>query len=159
MNKKFEEYDAMEEECCGNCVYHYIQKPFCDWGEGAGENTNLDALPCEHYKRRPLRSKLKMYILIKDWVDIGHAVNTAFHAGAMIDDRGWSREDPVMKEWRENSFRKVSCKVKEKEFEKAKEYGDYFVVTEMMFDDAEVALVFKPREEWPRFFSFLKLYK
>ena len=49
--------------------------------------------------------------------------------------------------------------VNKKEFEKAKEYDDYVVVTEMAFDGAEVGLVFKPRREWPKFFNFLRLYK
>jgi len=100
---------------------------------------------------------LKMYILIKSWVDPGHAVNTAAHAGAMIDSN-WPKGDPVMDEWYDTSFRKCSCKVTEKEFEKAKEYEDWFVVTEMAFDQKEVAIVFKPRKEWPKFFQFLKLW-
>ena len=104
----------------------------------------------------------KMYILILDWVDVGHAVNTAAHAGAMIATRGWPKDDPIMKEWYDTSFRKCTCKVSEKEFEKSKTYFDdseYFAVTEMAFDNKEVALVFKPRKEFPRFFNFLKLYK
>ena len=101
----------------------------------------------------------KMYILIKEWVDTGHAVNTAAHAGAMIHKRGWSDDDQVMKEWYDNSFRKVTCKVTDKEFEKAKEYEDWFTVEEMAFDNKEVALVFKPRKEWPKFFNFLRLWK
>ena len=99
-----------------------------------------------------------MYILIKDFMDNGHAVNSAAHAGAMIDSN-WPKADPVMKEWYDNSFRKVSCKVTDKEFEKAKEYDDWFVVTEMAFDNDEIAIVFKPRKEWPKFFQFLKLWK
>ena len=95
-------------------------------------------------------------------MDVGHAVNTAAHAGAMIDSRGWSKDDPVMKDWYTNSFRKVTCKVTDKEFEKSKTYfndDEYFLVTEMAFDNKEVAIVFKPKKEFPKFFSFLKLYK
>lgn len=95
---------------------------------------------------------------MKDWIDPGHAVNSCVHAGAMINSH-WTKEDPIMKEWYDTSFRKVTCKVNEKEFEKAKEYGDYFVVTEMAFDTQEVILVFKPRKEWPKFFNFLRLWK
>jgi len=108
---------------------------------------------------------IKVYVLIKDWVDTGHAVNTACHAGAMIA-KNWPRRapqerlyDPVINEWWDTSFRKVTCKVTEQQFEKAKEYADWFPVTEMAFDNKEVALVFKPREEWPRFFKFLTLWK
>lgn len=100
----------------------------------------------------------KMYILIKDWVDVGHAVNSCVHAGAMIQSN-WDKEDPVMKDWYDTSFRKCTCKVTEEEFEKAKNYDDWFVVTEMAFDTKEVILVFKPRKEWPKFFQFLKLWK
>ncbi len=102
---------------------------------------------------------LKMYLLIKDSIDVGHAVNSCAHAGALIPIRGWSKDDPIMKEWYETSFRKVSCKVSDKEFEKAKQYEDWFPVEEMAFDNDEVILVFKPRVEWPKFFKFLKLYK
>jgi hypothetical protein len=117
-------------------------------------------------------------------VDVGHAVNTAAHAGAMIESR-WPRwvrgshpemgrhgevvqvqnmewsEDPVMADWYDHSFRKVTCKVNEAEFEKAKYYfspDQWFVVTESAFGGAEVALVFKPQREWPSFFKGLKLY-
>lgn len=99
----------------------------------------------------------KIYVLIKDWVDVGHAVNTAGHASLLLYLR--NKDNPDIKEWLENSFRKVTCKVNEKEFEKAKEFGGYEVVTEMAFDNGEVALAFLPRKEWPKFFKFLQLYK
>ena len=102
---------------------------------------------------------LKMYILLHEILDAGHAVNTAAHAGAMILTRGWPDDDPIMKEWYETSFRKCTCKVTQDEFDKAREYGDYFAVQEMAFDNKDVALVFKPRHEWPRFFRFLPLWK
>ena len=105
-----------------------------------------------------------MYGLIKDQVngipiDVGHAVNSMFHAGAMVN-KHWSKDDPDMIDWYSNSFRKVTCKVTEDEFEKAKtEASDWFVVTEMAFDNQEVVLVFKPRDEYPKFFKYLKLFK
>lgn len=127
--------------------------------------------------------KSKMYILIKDYVmrpdevlfevDVGHAVNGAAHAGAMITSH-WPRhyaggaefdapsvEDPVMADWYDNSFIKCSCKVTREEFEYAKEYfpnTEWFAVTESAFGGAEIILVFKPRTEWPPFFRSLKLY-
>jgi hypothetical protein len=100
---------------------------------------------------------LKMYILIKDSIDLGHAINSAAHA-SLMGYRQWE-DDPDVKDWMNDSFRKVTCKVTDKEFEKAKEYKDFVIVTEMAFDGAEVGLVFKPRREWPRFFNFIKLYK
>jgi len=112
----------------------------------------------------------KMYILIWDGMDVGHAVNTAAHAGAMIESRwpvryieskaaGWTT-DEVMADWYDKSFRKVACKVTREELEKAKTYGlEFFAVTESAYDGQEVALVFKPRKDWPGFFKGLKLYK
>ena len=93
-------------------------------------------------------------------IDIGHAVNTMFHAGAMIAGH-WPRTDPDMADWYANSFRKVTRKVTDAEFERAKkEAPDWFVVTEMFYGpNKEVALIFKPREEYPKFFKFLRLYK
>ena len=124
-------------------------------------------------KNPKCQNPLKMYILIRDFMDVGHAVNSCAHAGAMIEshfprvikanhpksDMIGFKKDPIMAEWYADSFRKVTCKVDDKTFEKAKEYEDYFVVTEMAFDNEEVALVFKPRREWPKFFKFLSLYK
>ena len=105
-----------------------------------------------------------MYGLIRENIDgvpmdIGHAVNSMFHAGAMIRAH-WPETDPDMADWYANSFRKVTCRVTDEEFDKAKTYGlEYFVVTEMAFDNKEVVLVFKPREEYPKFFQFLRLFK
>ena len=100
----------------------------------------------------------KMYILIKDWVDIGHAVNGAAHAAA-IAFREWG-DDPEFQDWANNSFRKVSCVVTEEEFEKALTYGcDSAIVGEQHFGpDAQLALVFRPRRDWPGFFGSLRLY-
>ena len=98
-----------------------------------------------------------MYILIKDSIDLGHAINSAAHAGLM-GYLEW-KDDSIIDEWLSNSFRKVTCKVSEKEFQKAMQYDDFVVVTELAFAGAEVGLVFKPRYEWPKFFKFLQLYK
>lgn len=99
----------------------------------------------------------KMYLLIKDWVDVGHAVNTAKHAGSIIILRNPNNLE--IEEWAKTSFRCVTCKVSEELFEEAKQFGGYDIVTEMAFDNAEVALIFLPRYEWPKFFKFLPLYK
>lgn len=99
---------------------------------------------------------LKEYILIVDWVDIGHAINTAAHA-TLVGHKEWSG-DETYDEWFVNSFRKVTCKVSQEEFNKAKLFDDYKVITESAFDNKEVALIFKPREDWPGFFKSLRLY-
>lgn len=103
----------------------------------------------------------KIYILIKDWVDVGHAVNTAGHASLLLYLR--NKDNADLKEWLENSFRKVTCIVSEEEFEQAKQFEGYEIVTENAFkkengEDMEVALAFLPRKEWPKFFKYLKLY-
>ena len=56
-----------------------------------------------------------MYILIKDWVDVGHAINSAAHAG-MIAYKKW-KNDPAMKEYFKGPIKRVTCKVDEKLFE------------------------------------------
>jgi len=115
------------------------------------------------FDAQPADKPSKMYILLWDGLDIGHAVNTAAHAGAMICSKyGWDKEDPVMAEWYRLSFRKVTCKVTRDELEKAKTYfpqWEFFPVTESAYEGQEVALVFKPRKEWPAFFRSLSLYK
>jgi len=105
---------------------------------------------------------LKMYILLKEFMDPGHMALSAAHAslGGYLSLKD---QNPLMEEWVKTSFRKVVCKVSDEEFEKAKTYGesgkDYRVMTESAFDNAEVSLVFCPREEWPPFFKSLKLYR
>ena len=37
--------------------------------------------------------------------------------------------------------------------------GDHVVLTGSALGNQEVAIVFKPREEWPRMYKFLKLYR
>ena len=100
---------------------------------------------------------LKIYILIKDWIDVGHAVNGVGHAVLILDEK--YRNDPVYQDWRHNSFRKVTCNVSEQEFEEAKQFEDYIVCTEMAFDNKEIILAFAPRKEWPKRFKFYRLYK
>ena len=37
--------------------------------------------------------------------------------------------------------------------------ADHVVLTESALENREVAIVFRPREEWPEMFRFLKLYR
>jgi len=78
---------------------------------------------------------MKMYILIKESVSIGLAA------------------------WLSGPFFKVICRVNDAEFERAKDAGDFVIVTESKLDDEEIALAFKPRAEWPRSFQFFQLYR
>ena len=47
----------------------------------------------------------------------------------------------------------------DKEFEKAKTFKDSVLITESALNYQEVALAFKPREEWPSAFKFYRLYR
>ena len=103
----------------------------------------------------------KMYILVRDEVinkDPGHAILSVAHAAAAAG-RDW-HGDNEFEDWANNSFRKVLCRVSDKEFEKAKTYDlEHRVMTECALDDEEISMVFKPRKEWPKFFNFLKLWR
>lgn len=109
--------------------------------------------------------KLKMYILVRDSIPLGLAMTAVAHASAAACLR-W--HDPgglcekCFSDWLSNSFKKVVCKVTDKEFEKAKgavPEDDRIVMVESALDGAETAMVFMPREEMPKMFKYLKLYK
>jgi peptidyl-tRNA hydrolase len=119
---------------------------------------------------------MKMYILIKDDVPNGFAVLAAAHASLACylkfnpppaacgfptgDCTSLSGGiDPVFREWLNGKFYKVVCRVNNSEFENAKSVEDAIVLTESALDNKEVAIAFKPREEWPKMFKFLKLWK
>lgn len=101
--------------------------------------------------------KMKMYILIKEDVPEGFAILAAAHASLAAYLR--FREEEEVKEWLSGRFYKVICKVNQKEFDRAKNFEDCVVLTESALDDREVAIAFKPREEWPKPFRFYKLWK
>ena len=100
---------------------------------------------------------MKMYILIKDDVPLGFAILAAAHSSLA----GYLKfqETKEVEEWLSGPFYKVVCRVNEKEFTKAKDFEDRVVLTESALEGREVALVFKPREEWPKPFKFYKLYR
>ena len=119
---------------------------------------------------------LKMYILIRDDIDLGHTILAAAHASLggyltfvnppfSIDSTVKEKFDSNLTklntfEWVKNSFRKVVCKVTLEEFEKAKTYDlTYRVMTESGLGGIETAIVFAPILDWPPFFKSLKLYK
>lgn len=98
-----------------------------------------------------------MYILVKESVRVDMAIVSAAHASLACHLK--FKDDEEYKEWRKYSFKKVVCKVNDKEFEKAKNFEDNIVMTEANLDNAEISIVFKPRLEWPKPFKFYKLYK
>lgn len=98
-----------------------------------------------------------MYILLKDDLPEGFAVLAAAHASLAAYLK--FQEDEDMQQWVNSTFYKVICKVNDKEFEKAKDFDSCVVLTESALDNKEVAIAFKPREEWPKAFKFYRLYK
>ena len=69
------------------------------------------------------------------------------------------KDSTEVAEWLSGPFHKVVCKVSDEEFERAKAVEDCVVLTESALDNQEVAVAFKPREEWPKMFRFLKLFR
>ena len=105
-------------------------------------------------------SNLKMYILVKRSVPVGLGVNSVGHTSLATYLK--FKDDPVLQAWLASKhFRKVTCVVSDKEFEKAKSYPDHVIMTENALSETEnpeIAIGFKPREEWPEFFKSLKLF-
>ena len=100
---------------------------------------------------------MKMYILIKDSVPAGFAILAAAHASLACYLK--FRELPDVATWLSGPFYKVICRVNDAEFEAAKSIDDSVVLTESAMNGSEVAIAFRPREEWPKVFKFYRLYK
>ena len=100
---------------------------------------------------------MRMYILIRESVPTGFAMLAAAHASLACYLK--FKDTPEVAEWLSGPFYKAVCKLNDKEFEKAKGFEDHVVLTESALDDQEVAVAFKPREEWPKPFKFYRLYK
>ena len=99
---------------------------------------------------------MKMYILIRESVPTGYAILAAAHASLAAYLK--FKNNPEVQNWISGSFFKVICKVNEKEFENSKQFEDHIVLTESGLNSAEVAIAFKPRQEWPKPFKFFRLY-
>ena len=69
------------------------------------------------------------------------------------------KDTPEMTEWVSGVFYKVVCKVSDREFEAAKAHPRNVVLTESALGGQEVAIAFCPRQEWPKSFSFYRLYR
>ena len=124
-------------------------------------------------------NKSKMYILIKDdpKIDLGHRLLACAHASLsgyltfvdfeaseIVNSSLLMTIHPTSTEnWVKESFRKVICKVTPHEFEIAKTYGedmkDYRIMVECGLGNMEVAIVFRPRNNFEPFFKELRLYK
>ena len=100
---------------------------------------------------------MKMYILIKEAVPVGNAIVAATHASLAAYLK--FQDSPEVEQWLSGPFYKVVCKVNESEFERAKSESDHVVITESALDNEEVAVAFKPREEWPKAFRYFRMYR
>lgn len=100
---------------------------------------------------------MKMYILVLEDVPLGFAMVAVAHASLA----GYLKfqHTPEVADWLRGPFFKAVCKVNPKEFGNAKLVEDHVVITESALGGREVAIAFKPREEWPRMFKFLRLYR
>jgi hypothetical protein len=98
-----------------------------------------------------------MYFLVRESVPLGFAVLATAHASLAAYLR--FRDTPEVASWLAGPFLKVVCKVDDAEFERAKAFEDSVVLTESALGGLEVAIAFKPREEWPKAFRFYKLYR
>lgn len=98
-----------------------------------------------------------MYILVRDDIPLGLAMVAVAHASLA----GYLkfRDTPEVAEWLRGRFSKAVCAVDARQFDSAKAEPDHLVLTESALDNREVAIVFKPRQEWPKMFKFLKLYR
>jgi peptidyl-tRNA hydrolase len=100
---------------------------------------------------------MKMYIVIKDSVPLGFALLASAHASLACYLK--YRDAPETEAWLSGPFYKVICKVTDEEFDRAKLVDGCVVIAESALGGQEVAIAFKPREEWPKAFKFLSLYK
>lgn len=100
---------------------------------------------------------MKMYVLVRESIPLGFAVLASAHASLACYLK--FKDHPSVSEWLAGPFYKVVCKVSDEEFARAKEVEDHVVLTESALDNQEVAIAFRPREEWPKAFKFLKLYR
>ena len=103
---------------------------------------------------------MKMYILIRDSIPLGHAINSAAHASLACFLQHAAKKD--MQKWLAFFFKKVTCKVSDEELAEARaaiEGWQQTVITESALGDEVVAVAFCPREEWPECFANYKLFR
>lgn len=101
---------------------------------------------------------MKMYILVRDSVATGYAVNGVAHASVACLLKFMSYRD--MQRWLADSFKKVTCRVTDEQLAEAMQEADnHVVITESVIGHETVAVAFCPRKEWPECFAEYKLYK
>lgn len=92
-----------------------------------------------------------------DDVPLGHAINSACHAAVSCCER--YREDPLVKTWLKDSFKKVTCKVnKEQALKCIARNTECVFIEESALDGKLTAIAFKPQEQYDEVFKGLELY-
>lgn len=99
---------------------------------------------------------MKMYILIRESVPAKFAPVIAAHAALACYKKFEQDED--MQTWVNSVFKKVVCKVNDKEFENAKKEERHLVLTESALNNEEVAIAFSPRVEYSKQFRFFRMW-
>ena len=99
---------------------------------------------------------MKMYILIKEMVPNKFAPVIAAHASLACYKK--FEEEEQMQKWINSVFKKVVCKVNDKEFENAKKELKNIVLTESALGNEEVCIAFCPREEYSKQFKFFRMW-
>lgn len=98
------------------------------------------------------KPRLKMYVLVRKRVPVGIGTVNAAHAALATYLK--FKNDPETKEWLKR-FYKVVVAVSDAQFQKAKRVPYHVTIREDRYHNAEVAMAFKPRRNWPkRFFEF-----
>lgn len=102
---------------------------------------------------------MKMYIVLKESIPLGIAVNAVWHS-ILAAHKKWEQE-PEYQEWLNKSFKKATCIANDKEFEALKKDGKFIVITESALNHQEVALIFYPleKDQGPKGLRFLRLLK
>lgn len=100
-------------------------------------------------------TELKMYILVKQSVPTGIAIVSAVHAPLVAYLQ--YKDDELLKEWLEHSFKKVVCWVTDEEYESCKKLDRIAVITESNYGDKEIAIAVCPRHDLPRKFKYFPL--
>lgn len=100
---------------------------------------------------------MKMYIILLNNIPDRLAPVISAHASLACYKKFQTNESMV--KWISGIFRKVVCVVDEKEFDKLKNETDYVLLTESSLNNQEVCLAFCPREEFPKLFKYLRMWK
>lgn len=99
---------------------------------------------------------MKMYILVKD--DVPDPMVPVITAHASLACFRQFEQDPGMQAWIKGIFKKVVCRVNDREFENARLEEKHTLLTESALEGCEVCLAFCPREEYPKAFKYFKMW-